>query len=100
MNFRLTRFFSRAAVVVALAVAVPVQAYNNEVIDAAPSAEAMALDLLIVRPLCVVGTVTGVVIFVLALPVNLITFNFADPARRLIVEPAQYTFTRDLGVID
>lgn len=99
MSFRLTKFLAHAVAALALTVAVQAQAYN-EVIDDTPSAEAMAFDLLIVRPLGLVGTVAGAVIFVVALPLNLLTFNFADPARRLVVEPAKFTFTRDLGALD
>ena len=99
MNFQLPRTLIHSAAVLALVFAANAQAYDD-VVDEAPSAEAMTFDLLIMRPLCLVGTVASVVIFVVALPVNLLTLNFAEPARRLIVEPAQYTFTRELGAID
>lgn len=101
MNFQLPRTAAHIAAAMALffAAHANAQAYDD-VLDEAPSAEAMTFDLLIMRPLCLVGTVASIVIFVVALPVNLLTLNFAEPARRLIVEPAQYTFTRDLGAID
>jgi len=68
--------------------------------DNAPSAESMSLDLFLVRPLSLVGTVLGVGVFIISTPFCLLTWNFADPARRLIVEPAKYTFTRELGDLD
>ena len=68
--------------------------------DTSPTGEQMALDLVIVRPLSLVGTVLGTVVFIVALPINAVTLNFADPARRLIVEPATYTFVRPLGDLD
>jgi hypothetical protein len=68
--------------------------------DNAPSAEAMSLDLFLVRPLSLVGTVLGVGVFIIGTPFHLLSWNFRDPARRLIVEPAKYTFTRELGDLD
>lgn len=68
--------------------------------DRAPSAEAMTLDLVVMRPLSLVGTVLGTAVYIVALPINAITLNFYDPARRLIIEPAEFTFTRELGDLD
>lgn len=66
----------------------------------APSAESMALDLFLVRPLSLAGTLIGTAVFIVATPFNLITMNFSDPARRLVLEPAKYTFTRELGDLE
>ena len=66
----------------------------------APSAESMALDLFLVRPLSLAGTLIGTAVFIVATPFNLITLNFSDPARRLVLEPAKYTFTRELGDLE
>jgi hypothetical protein len=97
MNVRsFSRRLAHAAAIVALAAAAQAHAYEP-IIDDTPSAEAMTFDLFVVRPLSLVGTVVGTAVYVVALPINLITFNLVDPARRLIVEPAKYTFTRDLG---
>ena len=63
----------------------------------APSGAAMAVDLVVARPLGLVATVLGTVVFVAALPFELLAGNVADPARKLVVEPAAYTFTRPLG---
>jgi ABC-type Fe3+ transport system permease subunit len=90
---------AHAAAAAALCLAVQAQAVGS-LIDETPSAEAMAFDLFIVRPLGLVGTVLGAAIFVVSLPIDLISFNFADPARRLVVEPAKFTFTRDLGALE
>ena len=68
--------------------------------DLAPTAEQMAVDLIVVRPLSLAGTVLGTAIFIVALPFNALTLNFSDPARRLILEPAKYTFVRELGDLD
>jgi hypothetical protein len=69
-------------------------------LDGAPTAEQMALDIVLVRPLSLVGTVLGTAVFIVALPINALTLNFKDPARRLILEPAKYTFVRPLGDLD
>ena len=69
-------------------------------LDDAPTAEQMALDLVLVRPLSLAGTLIGTAVFIVALPINALTLNFKDPARRLILEPAEYTFVRELGDLD
>jgi hypothetical protein len=71
-----------------------------DTLEAAPTGEQMALDLIIVRPLSLAGTVLGAAVFVVALPFNALTLNFKDPARRLVVEPARYTFVRKLGDLE
>jgi len=96
------RFLAHAAACAALVfcVAAPARDASNDEIDYAPSAEMMTIDLLVMRPLSLAGTVIGTAVFIVALPFNAITLNFADPARRLIVEPAKYTFTRKLGDLE
>lgn len=69
-------------------------------IDTAPSAEAMTFDLFVLRPLALACTVVGAAVYIVALPFNLLTLNVVDPGRRLVVEPARFTFTRDLGDLD
>lgn len=66
--------------------------------DDTPTAAAMAFDLVIVRPLGLVGTVAGVGLFVIDLPFSLLRGKPPkDSAERFIVQPAKFTFTRDLG---
>jgi hypothetical protein len=69
----------------------------GEVTDTAPSTGAIAADVLILRPLSLIGTVLGTAVFVVGLPFEAIAGDVSDPARRLVVEPAKYTFTRPLG---
>jgi len=69
----------------------------NVVVDDTPSAPAMAFDLVVVRPLSLVVTVAGAGLYVLQLPIAMAQMDFSTPAKKLIVEPAQYTFTRPLG---
>ena len=73
----------------------------REGIDDSPSAGAMAFDLVIVRPVGLVATVLGTGLFVLSLPLSLIQGEPpSDPAKKLVVEPAKFTFTRPLGVME
>lgn len=75
--------------------------FDDDSVDSAPSAIEMAADLVIVRPVSLVATVLGTGLFVLQLPLALIQGEKpSDPARKLILEPARYTFTRPLGDLD
>ena len=96
---RLARPFAAALAAALLSFSVPSVAAES-VVDDAPSAEAMTFDLFIMRPLSLAGTVVGTAIYIVALPFNLLTLNLAEPGRRLVVEPAKYTFVRDLGDLD
>ncbi|NKF20694.1 hypothetical protein [Solimonas marina] len=74
------------------------QSSSQQVVDTAPSAGAMTIDLLLVRPLGLVATVLGTGLFVLQLPLSVVQGEPpSDPARKLIVEPARFTFRRPLG---
>ncbi|MFT4045795.1 MAG: hypothetical protein QM661_03775 [Solimonas sp.] len=89
-----------AAAVIALCMG-SAQAQVTEDVDTSPSGAAMVADLLVVRPLGLVATVFGVGLFVLQLPLSLIQGELPnEPARRLVVEPAQFTFTRPLGEME
>jgi len=66
-----------------------------------PSPQAMALDLVLIRPISLAATVVGVGIFVVNIPFALMRGESpTEPAQRLVVEPARYTFTRRLGTSD
>ena len=98
---RRPNFLAHAAAVAALVFCAAAPAADDPFEpDTSPTGEQMALDLVIVRPLSLVGTVLGTAVFVVALPFNALTLNFSDPARRLILEPAKYTFVRPLGDLD
>lgn len=70
---------------------------DGQIGDSAPSAGAVAADVLLLRPLSLIGTVLGTAVFIVGLPFEAIAGDVSDPARRLVVEPAKYTFTRPLG---
>ncbi|MGH8580278.1 MAG: hypothetical protein ACREVK_09250 [Gammaproteobacteria bacterium] len=64
-----------------------------------PTAEEMLFDGLIVRPVSLAGTLAGTVVYIATLPFSALSGNSQDAAERLIVEPAQYTFTRPFGYV-
>ncbi len=55
------------------------------------------LDLLVLRPVGLVATVGGVVIFVGSLPISLPTWSVGKAFNALVARPASYTFWRKLG---
>lgn len=89
------------AATLAFSAMTPGLASASEGFDDTPSAAGMAIDLLVVRPVSLVATTVGVGLFVLQLPLCLIQFEApVEPAKRLIVDPARYTFSRRLGSDD
>ena len=66
-------------------------------IDETPSAAAMAFDGLIVRPLTLVATAIGTVIWVATLPFSVLGGNAGEAAEVLVLTPAKATFIRCLG---
>ncbi|ULQ45217.1 hypothetical protein JN531_008760 [Flagellatimonas centrodinii] len=75
-------------------------AQGSGALDDSPSAAAMVADLVVVRPLSLVATVLGTGFFVVQLPLAAIQLDVETPARKLVLEPARYTFVRELGRID
>lgn len=57
----------------------------------------MAADLVLVRPLGLIGAVLGTVGFVVALPFTLPSGSAGDTAKAWIGAPLEYTFNRPLG---
>jgi len=73
----------------------------RDTLDGKPSAGAMAFDLIVVRPVSLAATVIGAGLFVLSLPLSIIQGERpSDPAQKLVVEPAKFTFDRPLGVME
>jgi hypothetical protein len=71
--------------------------YYDEHADA-PTAGTMLADTVMVRPLTLIGTVVGVVTFVVTLPFSALGGNVGEAGQILVVDPAKYTFIRPLGV--
>jgi len=62
-----------------------------------PSAGAVVVDLLVLRPLGFAGTVLGGAAFVVSLPVTLATHKVEPVEEVLVGRPFDYTFERPLG---
>jgi hypothetical protein len=61
------------------------------------SFEAVAADVIVVRPLSFVATILGSALFVISLPVAAISDSTADTAEALVFKPGRMTFTRPVG---
>lgn len=76
------------------ALAASIDAYEKE---AKTSPEVMSADLILVRPLGLVATVCGSVVFLVSSPFSAMGGNIEEAWDRLVVKPATYTFQRPLG---
>ena len=89
------RIKSRALIVLICAViGAPAFAQNPE---GRPGDYAMVADLLVARPLGVVFTAVGAVVFVVSLPFTAAGGGVKEAANGLVVGPAKETFVRCLG---
>lgn len=59
--------------------------------------EAMAVDIVMARPLGIAATVTGAAVFLVSLPFSAIGGNADEAWTKLVVAPAKHAFTRPLG---
>jgi hypothetical protein len=89
--------FMRKIVVVLIAAIVLIAASGPAF---AADAENIPVDVLIIRPITLVGTVLGTALFVVSLPFSIPSGSVKMTARKLIVKPFKYTFTRPLGEFD
>jgi len=60
----------------------------------------VATDAVVIRPACLVATVLGSAIFVVALPMATISKSVRKTADTRVAKPAKATFTRPLGDMD
>ncbi|MGH8751726.1 MAG: hypothetical protein ACREUV_08485, partial [Burkholderiales bacterium] len=90
---------SLLALLVAAMLALSSIAHAAEYLEATkPSGEAIAGDILFVRPVGLIATLVGSAIFVIGLPFTIPSGSVRDSAKALIADPARYTFSRPLGV--
>ena len=90
--FRLTTVFA-----VILTMIASFTRAEETVIPGSVTGGAVAADLLIARPLGLVATVLGIGTCIVTLPFTLLSGSTELATQKLIVEPAEYTFTRPLG---
>lgn len=89
--------FSLLVALVASLVTAPARAGDTLNGGPPPSGEAMAVDLMLVRPVGVVATVLGTGFFIVSLPFSILGGNVDDAGRNLVLKPAKSTFIRPLG---
>lgn len=75
----------------------PPAAMASGYVDERPTFAAMFADGLIVRPLGLCGLVLGSATWLVTLPFSALGGNIGEASQKLVVEPAQFTFTRPLG---
>jgi hypothetical protein len=93
--------FLIAAVLLITWAASPVLAKRKQSITGEDrNAVSMMFDLVVLRPLGLAATVIGTAFFVVSLPFSILGGNTGEAAKKLMVEPAKYTFTRPLGAED
>ena len=80
-----------------LAISLPGTALANERGTEIGDDVSIILDLLVLRPVGLVATVGGTVIFVCSLPISLPTGSVGKTFNALMARPAVYTFWRTLG---
>ena len=68
------------------------KAVNNNV-----SAEAMAADFFVVRPLGIAASVVGTAVFIVSLPFSALGGNTKIACQKLVKDPVKFTFKRPLG---
>ncbi len=73
------------------------QQRNNQASMEDPNFVAMTGDLLVARPLLLVATVLGSVVFIISSPFSAAGGNMDQAAETLVKKPARATFTRCLG---
>ena len=94
-------FFLLAAVLLFTWAASPALAKEKESITGEDrNAVSMMFDLVLLRPLGLAATVVGTAFFVVSLPFSILGGNTGEAAKKLVVEPAKYTFSRPLGAED
>lgn len=100
MKISLTRCMMAIVLIAFISVASAAPSASSHDDTSSPSAAAMAFDAVVVRPLSLVATVVGTGLFIISLPFHLGGESMSEADKRLIVEPAQYTFQRPLGEFD
>ncbi len=94
---RLNKFLLALSTALILSLPQIVAAADDIVVTEKPSALAMTGDLLFARPVLLVMTAVGSVLYVVSLPFSLAGGNAAEAGNVLVVKPAVTTFVRCLG---
>jgi hypothetical protein len=92
-------FWKRAVMVltVAATISVSAQAFAAQQFNESRRTQATALDIIVARPVGIIVTGIGAVLFAVSLPFSALGGNIDEAAETLVVNPARETFTRCLG---
>jgi hypothetical protein len=92
-------FFKRAVMILTVTATVfgSTQVMAVQQFKESRQTQASAVDIIIARPLGVVATGIGAVLFVVSLPFSALGGNVGEAADALVVKPAKETFSRCLG---
>lgn len=93
----LRKLISIISLTVFLTLSVPSPSFANSSGTEEGDDISIVVDLAVLRPVGVVATVAGLVIFVGSLPISLATLSVKKTFNALVVNPARYTFVRKLG---
>lgn len=69
----------------------------EDVYDVRPTGEGMFADLVFLRTVGIAGMIVGTAVFIASLPFTLPTNSVKKAAKKLIVAPTKFTFSRPLG---
>ncbi len=58
---------------------------------------AIVIDVLLIRPLGLISTTIGTGVFIIALPFAIPSGSTATIAKKLVLDPLRFTFTRPVG---
>jgi hypothetical protein len=93
----LKRLITSLSLAMFLAVSLPGVVQANEQGTETGDDVGIVFDLLVLRPVGLVATVGGFIIFVGSLPISLPTGSLKKAFNALVARPAVYTFWRTLG---
>jgi hypothetical protein len=95
--FNFKQILAAISMALLLVVTVPAPVQANEYGTESGDDVSIILDLVVLRPVGLVATVGGLLIFVGSLPISLPTLSVGKAFNALVVNPASYTFVRKLG---
>ena len=93
----LRKLISIFSLTVFLTVSIPSVSFANPAGTEEGDDISIVVDLAVLRPVGVVATVGGLLIFIGSLPISLATLSVTKTFNALVVNPARYTFVRKLG---
>ena len=69
----------------------------GHLLDSTPNIESMIIDVVFARPLGLVATVVGTAFFIVSLPFSALGGNTQTAYKKMVGDPARFTFKRPLG---